>query len=153
MPLLRLPLVVLLVSPLLACSEMRNSTGMVSKRIGEVVHTPGAAELDLRRLTSFGWDYFYATKPGVTREEVCKLINAGRSTCGRIIRIERAPDDHVYLLFGQAGNLTHVELHAVKNGVFDVPFTDGGHPKEQSVFRIRRSSTSGEADSILLEAK
>jgi len=153
MPVPRWPTVLLLTPLLLACSEVRNSTGMVSKRIGEVVHSPGAVELDLRKLTSFGWEYFYATKPGLSREEVCELINAGRSTCGRIIRIGKAPDDHVYLLFGQAGNLTHVELHAVKNGVFDVQFIDGGYPKDKAVFRIRRSPSSGEADSVLLEPK
>ena len=146
-------LLLVLIGLLLGCSEATNSTGMISKKIGEIVHTPGAKELDLSKLTSFGWDYFLATPPGISREEVCKLINASRNNCGRIIRIERAPEDHVYLLFGKAGNLTHVELHALSNGVFEVEFTDGGFPKGKSVFLIRRSYTGRERDAIRLEAK
>jgi hypothetical protein len=138
---------------LTACSEARNSTGMISKRIGEVVHNPASAELDLAKLTTFGWEYFYAFKPGTAREEVCKFIGANRNTCGRIIRIEKSPDDHMFLLFGKDGNLTHVELHAVANGMFDVSFGDSGIPKSSAVFRVRRSSSGGATDSIVLEPK
>jgi hypothetical protein len=136
---------------LLACSEMRNSTGTISKRIGDLVHEQKATTIELGSLTSFGWEYFFAFPPGTTREEVCALIQAGRNVCGRIIRIERAPDDHMFLLFGLNGNLTHVELHAVKNGRFDITFTGAGHPRSKSTFRVRRSSTSGTTDNITLE--
>lgn len=137
----------------LGCSEFRNSTGTISKRIGEIVHAPRATEVDLSKLTTFGWEYFYAFKPGATREEVCKFIGAGRNICGRIIRIEKAPDDHMFLVFGLNGQLTHVELHAVENGLFDVPFTDQGHPRSKSVFRIRRGSLGTGKDVVFLEPK
>ena len=137
----------------LGCSEAANGTGTISKRIGEVVHAPGATEVDLAKLTTFGWEYFYAFKPGATREEVCKFIDAGRNVCGRIVRIERAPDDHMFLIFGLKGQLTHVELHAVENGEFDMPFTDQVHPRSKSVFRVRRSSSGTGKDAILLEPK
>lgn len=132
---------------------MRNHTGTISKRIGEVVHTPGSTEVDLRPLTTFGWEYFYASRPGVTREEVCQLIGAGRNVCGRIVRIEKAPDDHVYLMFGLKGQLTHIELHALVNGQFDFDFPAEGFPKSQAVFRVRRSSSGSGADAVLLEPK
>lgn len=138
---------------LMGCSEARNSTGMISKRIGEVVHSATNTELELAKLTTFGWDYFYAFKPGATRDEVCKLIGAGRNSCGRIIRIDRSPDDHMFLIFGKAGNLTHVELHAIENGVFDISFTEAGFPRSSAVFRIRRSSTGGKYDRIVLDPK
>jgi hypothetical protein len=64
---------------LLVCSEMRNDTGAISKKIGEIVHSPGAKELDLRTIPTFSWEYFYVSKPGATREEMCKLIGAGRN--------------------------------------------------------------------------
>jgi hypothetical protein len=137
----------------LGCSEGRNSTGMISQRIGEVVHAAGAAEVDLGKLTTFGWDYFYAFKPGATREEVCTFIGAGRNVCGRIIRIDKSPDDHMFLIFGLNGQLTHVELHAVANGRFDMQFPDGGQPRSKSVFRVRRSSSRNGEDVILLEPK
>lgn len=41
---------------LLGCSELLNGTGMISKRIGEVVHTPGSTEVDLAKLATSGWD-------------------------------------------------------------------------------------------------
>ena len=135
------------------CSEMRNDTGTISKRIGELVHTPGATEVDLRALPTFGWEYFYVSKPGVTREEVCKLIGAGRNTCGRIVRIEKAPDDHVYLMFGLNGQLTHIELHALANGRFDMQIPTEGFPKSKAIFRVRRSSSGSGNDTILLEPK
>jgi len=132
---------------------MRNDTGAISKRIGELVHNAGTKEVDLRALPTFGWEYFYASKPGVTREEVCKLIGAGRNVCGRIVRIEKAPDDHVYLLFGLNGQLTHIELHAVASGRFDMEFPATGFPKSKAVFTVRRSSSSSGADTIYLEPK
>jgi hypothetical protein len=136
-----------------SCSETRNSTGMISQRIGQAVHADRVQELDLTKLTTFGWAYFYAFKPGTAREEICKFIGAGRNTCGRIIRIERAPDDHMFMIFGLNGQLTHVELHAVENGIFDIEFTDGGYPRERSVFKVRRSSSSSGKDSVHLEPR
>ena len=138
---------------LVGCSEVSNGTGAISKRVGEVVHTPGAKEVDLGKLTTFGWEYFYASKLGATRDEVCKLIRAGRNVCGRILRIERAPDDHMFLLFGINGQLTHVELHAAANGRFDMEFPESGHPRSESIFRIRRSSSGAGNDSVVLEPR
>ena len=138
---------------LVGCSETRNSTGMISQRIGQAVHSERVQDLDLTKLTPFGWAYFYAFKPGTTREEVCKFIGASRNTCGRIIRIERAPDDHMFMIFGQNGQLTHVELHAVENGVFDFEFTEGGHPRERAVFKVRRSSSASGKDTVFLEPR
>lgn len=138
---------------LVACSEVRNSTGPISKKIGAIVHAPGSTEVDLGKLTTFGWAYFHALQPGATREDVCKFIGASRSVCGRIVRVERAPDDHMYLLFGLNGQLTHIELHAVENGRFDLEFNEAGHPRSQSVFRIRRSSSASGKDIIVLEPR
>jgi hypothetical protein len=150
---LRLTLLLTTSALLVACSELRSSTGTISKRIGEVVHAPGTTEVDLGKLTTFGWEYFYAFKPGSTREEVCKFIGAERNVCGRIIRAEKAPDDHMFLIFGLNAQLTHVELHAVENGRFDFQFTEQGHPKSKAVFKIRRSSSSSGKDAIFLEPK
>jgi hypothetical protein len=118
-----------------------------------VVHMPGAKEVDLSTLPTFGWEYFYASSPGATREEVCKLIGAGRNVCGRIVRIDKAPDDHVYLMFGLNGQLTHIELHALANGRFDMQFPAEGFPKSKAVFKVRRSSSGSTVDTILLEPK
>src|SRR5262245_42409969 len=154
MPLWSRPALLLALCALsLSCSEMLNDTGTISKRIGEVVHTPGATEVDLGKLTTFGWEYFYASKPGITREEVCKFIGAGRNVCGRVVRIEKAPDDHVYLSFGLNGQLTHIELHALANGRFDMQFPEQGFPRSKAVFKVRRSSSGSGTDSILLEPK
>jgi hypothetical protein len=150
---MRFAVVVLLSVFSFGCSEMRNDTGTISKRIGEVVHTPGSGEVDLSKLTTFGWEYFYASRPGITREEVCKFIGAGRNTCGRIVRIEKAPEDHVYLIFGLNGKLTHIELHALSNGQFDMQFPKNGFPRAKAVFKVRRSSTGSGTDAILLEPK
>jgi hypothetical protein len=133
---------------LVGCSETRNSTGMISQRIGQAVHSERVNVLDLAKLTTFGWAYFYAFKPGTTREEVCKFIGANRNTCGRIVRIEQAPEDHMFLIFGLNGRLTHVELHAVENGIFDFDFTDRGHARDMTVFKVRRSSSSSGKDKI-----
>lgn len=139
--------------PLLGCSEASNGTGTISKRIGDLVHTSGAKEVDLRKLPTFGWEYFYVSKPGASREEVCNFIGAGRSVCGRIVRIDKAPSDHVYLMFGLNGQLTHIELHALANGQFDMQIPAEGFPKSKAVFRVRRSSTGSGTDAIFLEPK
>lgn len=151
MHLTRLSALVLASALALGCSEVRNSTGTISKRIGELVHTPGSTEVDLGKLTTFGWEYFYAFKPGTTREEVCQFIGAGRNVCGRIVRIEKAPDDHLFLIFGLNGQLTHIELHAVENGEFDMKFAEDGHPRSKSVFNVRRSVSGSDKHRIFLE--
>jgi hypothetical protein len=147
-----LSMLILALGLLVACSEVANGTGSISKRLGEAARSPGATEVDLAKLTSFGWDRFYAFKAGVTREEVCEFIHAGRNICGRIIRIERAPKDHTYLIFALKGQLTHVELHALANGEFDFTFPSSGQPKEASVFKIRHS-TSSDGEVLWLEPK
>ena len=103
MPPLRPALAIALVALSVACSEATNGTGSISKRIGEVARSPDTREVDLSKLTTFGWDRFYALKPGTTREEVCQFIGAKRNVCGRIIRIERAPADHTCTLFSLSG--------------------------------------------------
>jgi hypothetical protein len=141
-----------LLGALAGCSEWRKGTGIISQRIGEVVHTPGTTTLDLARLTSFGWDRFFATEPGITREEVCRLVGAARNVCGLVVRIDKAPEDHVYLVFTLQNRVTHVELHALANGRFDMQFPAGGLPRGRAVFRVRRTSIgAGSGDTIVLE--
>jgi hypothetical protein len=147
-------IVVLLVSLFVgACSELGNSTGQISQKIGKVTHDPGAKEVDLPKLTTFGWEYFYFFKSGTTREEICRFIQANRNSCGRVIRYEAVPQGFVALFFGLNGNLTHTELHELANGEFDFQLGEGGHPKERSVFTIRRASAGTGQDRILLEPK
>jgi hypothetical protein len=135
-----------------SCSELGNDTGMISQRIGQVVHEPGARDVDLSKLTTFGWEYFYYFKPGTARETICAFIGANRTNCGRIVRYERVPSTHVALFFGLNGNLTHTELHSLTNGEFDFEVPEGGSPKTKAVFRVRKSSGSGQ-DRILLEPR
>jgi hypothetical protein len=152
---MRLPRLVLSVVAMAiaaACSEATNGTGSISQRIGDVARTPGTTEVDFGKLTTFGWDHFYALKPGTTREEVCKFIGAKRNVCGRVVRIERAPDDHMFLVFALRDQLTHIELHALANGQFDFSFPDTGITRSASVFKIRHS-LSGSVDILWLELK
>jgi hypothetical protein len=129
---------------LVACSEARNSTGMISQRIGEAARAPGAKTVDLAKLTTFGWDRVYAFKPGATREEICAFLGANRASCGRVIRVERTPEGHVCMVFDLRGQVTHVEFHALSNGRFDTDFGGGGLPRERAVFTVRHSTGTGE---------
>ena len=138
---------------LIGCSELFSGTGMISKHIGEVVRTPGSTEVDLAKLTTFGWDKFHVLKPGTTREEVCQLIEAGPDVCGSIVRLEKVPEDHEYLVFGLEGRLTHLELHALENGQFALKSNERGYARARSVFRIRHSQNGSGKDTIHLEPK
>lgn len=149
-----IPFLLSLVLALAACSEATNGTGMISQRIGELAHDPGTRELNLAKLTSFGWDRFYVFKPGTPREEICRFIGASRNNCGRVIRYLAVPSDSAALVFALGGQLTHTELHALANGQFDIAPGDAqGIRKQAAVFRIRRSSSSTGADHIVLEPK
>jgi hypothetical protein len=125
---------------LIACSEVANGPGMISQRIGDLVRDPAAKEVNLAKLTSFGWDRFVLFKPGTKREEICDFIGAGRNHCGRIIRYTVVPEDCVALAFALGNQLTHTELHALANGRFDFTPPPAGQPREASVFRIRRET-------------
>lgn len=135
------------------CSELGAGTGQISKRIGDITRDPSAKEVNLPKLTTFGWDRFYYFKPGTSRDEICKFIGAGRSSCGRIIRYEAVPADHVALVFGLGQNLTHTELHALANGQFDMAVDERGFPRERSIFGIRRSASGTSRDIIILEPR
>lgn len=127
-----------------ACSEATNGTGSISKRLGETARAQD--EVDLRKMMTFGWDRFHVLKPGTTRVEVCAFIGADRRHCGRVVRIERAPADHMVLLFSLGGQLTHLELHALANGQFDMTIPPEGFPRDAALFRVRRNATAaGEA--------
>jgi len=133
--------------------QTTNGTGMISQRIGEAVHEPGARELDLPKLTSFGWDRFYFFKPGTSREEICAFIGAPANRCQLLVRYEAVPDDSNALVFSLNGRLTHMELHALANGEFDFNAGPQGFAKETSVFRIRRSLSGVDQERIFLEPK
>ena len=135
-----------------ACSELGNGAGQISQRIGQVTHDPSATQVNLPKLTSFGWEYFYFFRAGTTRDEICKFIDAKRTNCGRVIRYESVPEGFVALFFGLNGQLTHTELHDLSNGEFDFNVPENGFPKEKAVFTIRRASTGAKQDHILLEA-
>ncbi len=136
--------VISIICCLAGCSEATNSTGMISKRIGDAVRTPGAREVRLSELTTFGWDRLYVFPPGATREEMCKFIGAGRNNCGRVIRVEKTPESHVAMVFDLQGQVTHFEFHALKNGQFDIDFGPQGIPKSMTNFRVRHSTGTGE---------
>lgn len=127
-----------------ACSEARNSTGMISQRIGEAARQPGARTVDLGALTTFGWDRVHVFKPGATREEMCAFIGAKRTNCGRVIRVDRTPDGHVGMVFDLQGQVTHVEFHALANGRFDMDFGPEGLPRAKAVFTVRHSTGTQE---------
>lgn len=135
------------------CGELGGGTGQISKRIGEITSDPSAKEVDLAKLTTFGWDRFYFFKPGTSRDEICRFIGANRNYCGRVIRYESVPSDHVALLFGLNGHLTHTELHALANGHFDLLLGEDGFPKERSVFKVRRSASGSGRDTVFLEPR
>ncbi len=132
---------------------MGGGTGLISQKIGEIIRDPSAKEVDFAKLTTFGWAYFFYFKPGTSREEICKFIEAKRNVCGRVIRYERVPSDHYALLFGLDGNLTHTELHAQANGELDFEVPQEGIPKARAVFVIRRSASSNGQDRVFLEPK
>jgi hypothetical protein len=136
-----------------ACSEATNGTGMISQRIGEMARDPEAHEVDLAKLTTFGWDRFYFFAPGTSREDICKFIGANRNNCGRVIRYAAVPSDSVTLVFALGGQLTHTELHALANGQFDITPGDAGIRKQAAVFRIRRNTPGTGRDRVFLEPK
>jgi len=133
--------------------QTMNGTGMISQKIGEAVRAPGAQELDLSMLTSFGWDRFYVFKPGTSREQICNFISARANRCQLLVRYEAVPDDSNALLFSLNGQLTHMELHALANGEFDFSAGPEGFPRTASVFRIRRTLSGVDQERIILEPK
>lgn len=138
---------------LMACSELGAGTGQISQRIGDITRDPAAHEVDLAKLTSFGWDRVYRFEPGSTREAICEFIQAGRNICGRIIRYPVVPADHQALVFALGPQLTHVELHALAHGRMELgdEHARNGLPKTQATLRIRRLSLGSAQEQIVLE--
>lgn len=138
---LRLCATLALCLALAACSEVANGPGMISQRVGDIVRDPTAQEVDLGKLTSFGWDRFVVFKPGTSREEICDFIGAGRNHCGRIVRYTVVPEDCVAIAFALNNKLTHLELHALANGQLDFTTPPRSLPRSAAVFRIHRETS------------
>lgn len=134
---------------LIACSEVANGPGMISQRIGALVRDPAVQEVDLGKLTSFGWDRFVVFRPGTTREAICDFIGAKRPHCGRIVRYAVVPEDCEALAFARNDSLTHIELHALAHGRFAFTTPPSGHTRSAAVFRIHRETS----ERIWLEPK
>jgi len=136
-----------------ACNAAPNSAGQISERIGQAANDPSTKELDLSKLMSFGWDRLHLFKAGTTKEEICRFLNAGRNTCGRVVRYEVVPADHVAMLFTLGDRLTHLELHAMANGVLDVNVPEGGLPREACRFAVRHVASTGTVPVAVLELR
>lgn len=136
-----------------SCSELGAGTGQISQRIGEITRDPSERQVDLARLTSFGWDRVYQFGPGSTREAICNFIQAGRNICGRVIRYPAVPADHQALIFALGPQLTHVELHALAHGRLDLgdEHASSGLPKTLARLRIRRLHLGSAQEQIVLE--
>jgi hypothetical protein len=129
-----------------ACGELSSGAGQISQRIGEAASDPSVKEVDLGKLTTFGWDRVYFFKPGTPRKEVCVFIAARDGLCERVIRHQSVAGESMTIVFALKNQLTHVELHSLSNGRFDVTPTEAGMPREASVFKVRREpSTDGKA--------
>lgn len=137
---------------LMACSELGAGTGQISQRIGEITRAPSAQQVDLARLTSFGWDRVYRFEPGSTRDAICEFIQAGRNICSRVIRYPAVPADHQALVFALGPQLTHVELHALAHGRLELgdEHARNGLPKTQAKLRIHRLSLGTAQEQIVL---
>lgn len=145
--------VVLAAAALAACNASPNSAGQISDRIGEIANDPSSQEVDLPKLTSFGWDRLFMFKAGTPREEICRFLSANRHSCGRVVRYEAVPSGHIALLFTLGPQLTHIELHALANGEFDVDPGPQGLPKSAAVFKVRHVASTGDAPIAHLEAR
>ncbi len=126
---------------LVACGEIAGGVGQISQKIGEQVSDPSVKEIELAKLTSFGWDKVYFFKPGTSRKDICAFIGARPGQCERVIRYEAVAPDSMALVFGLGSQLTHVELHSLANGRFDLASTGEGLAKEACVFRVRREES------------
>ena len=143
----------LVASAVAACNVAPNSAGQISERIGQIANDPSNKEVDLTKLTSFGWDRLFIFKTGTSRDEICKFLNSNRNTCSRVIRYETVPSDHIAILFVLGYQLTHIELHALSNGEFDVDPGPSGLPKSSCIFKVRHVASTGATPVAHLEPK
>ena len=120
------------------CNELTGGPGHISQRIGEVANDPAAKEVDLAKLTTFGWDRLHLFKPGTPKKEICAFIGASDGLCEQVIRHQSVAGESMTLVFSLKDQLTHAELHALSNGRFNVAPDKDGIPKESCVFKIRR---------------
>jgi hypothetical protein len=142
-----------LLAALAACNAAPNTAGQISERIGEIANDPTSREVDLTKLTSFGWDRLFMFKAGTTRDEICQFLKANRNTCGRVVRYESVPSGHTAILFVLGYQLTHIELHALANGEFDIDPGPSGLPRSSCVFKVRHVASTGAAPVAHLEPK
>lgn len=142
-----------LVASLIACSEVTGGPGQISQKLGAATSDLSAKEVDLAKLTSFGWDRLFLFKAGTQRKEICQFIGAKPGLCERVLHFESVPAESMALLFGLQGQLTHAEVHSLSNGRFDVTPTEAGIPKEACVFKIRRDSSPDGTTTVWLEPR
>ncbi|MGY4828188.1 hypothetical protein ACVNIS_06400 [Sphaerotilaceae bacterium SBD11-9] len=146
-------LVLLTITVLVGACDLVNGAGHISQRIGETAKDPSASEVDIGKLTTFGWDRMYLFKPGTPKKKVCEFIEANEKYCDQVVRQESKEGESMTIAFSLANQITHIELHLLENGRFDMNPDDKGIEKSLAVFKIRRETDPNGKTMVYLSPK
>lgn len=113
----RLLLLYLALISLLGCSGP-NQPGPVSKELHNKLRIEESHDVDLAKLTTFGWDELFMYGPYMLRTEICKQLGISESDCRKQVRAESSDDGEMVLIFRKHGKIVHTELHFRINGDF-----------------------------------
>jgi hypothetical protein len=136
-----------------ACSDPFGGAGHISKKIGDMARDSNVSTIEVARLTSFGWDHMHFFKPGASKQEVCDFIGADKRVCDQIVRDESREGVSMTIAFSLKHRMTHVELHLLENGRFNIRPTAEGVEKSAAVFAVHRETAPDGKTVIALEQK
>lgn len=101
--------------------------GEVSRALDLALHERGSERATLAELTRFPWDELLLFAPYTPRASVCQALALSRARCALVARGESGSDGEMLMVFREAGQVVHSEMHLRAHGDFlplpDVPLT------------------------------
>ena len=128
------PFALVLLLWIAACSDL--GSGPITKALKHEIREIQAKQVELSKLTTFGWDEVFLFEPYTPRSSVCATLAVHPKHCERVIRAESNDDGQMTIAFRKAGRVTHAELHVRWNGDF-MPWPSGRPiSRSAAIFRV-----------------
>ncbi len=92
--------------------------GEVSRALNLALHERQRERITLAELTRFPWDELLLFAPYTPRASVCQALALSRARCALVARGESSSDGEMLMVFREAGQVVHSEMHLRSHGDF-----------------------------------
>ncbi|MBA1273234.1 hypothetical protein [Stutzerimonas azotifigens] len=109
--------------------------GEVSRALVLALRERNSEPITLAELTRFPWDELLLFAPYTPQASVCQALALSRARCALVARGESSSDGEMLMVFREAGQVVHSEMHLRSHGDF-LPLPDAHLTPATAVFDV-----------------